>query len=136
VKQLTAKIRAARRVYVIGNGGSGANASHIVNDLLSCGVRAFDINQAFFSATANDCGYEVSFARWLRIVGEPGDLLIALSGSGTSPNIVRAMRAAKDIGMESELVTDYLRTMDMQASEERQIEIGHHLMRELKCEQH
>lgn len=125
-------IRAAKRVFIIGNGGSAANASHIVNDLLSVDVPAFDINQPFFSATANDFGYEDTFSRWLKVVGEPGDLLIALSGSGRSPNIVKAIETATSIGMQSHLITDFLRTMDMQASEERQLHLGHEIMKALR----
>ena len=131
--KLSEAVRKAKRVYVIGNGGSAANASHIVNDLLSVGVKAFDINQPFFSATANDLGYVFSFSRWLRVVGEPGDLLIALSGSGKSPNILKALTAAKEIGMESVLVTRYLEDMDMQQSEEEQIRVGHEVMKDLRA---
>lgn len=129
---LLAKIRKAKRVYLIGNGGSYANAEHIANDLLSVGIRAFAINAPFFSAAANDFGYEFSFSRWVRIVGERGDLLIALSGSGTSRNIVKAIEVARDCGIDFYLVTDYLKTMDMQASEENQVSLGHELMRRLR----
>ena len=130
---LLEKVKRAKRVYIIGNGGSYANAEHIANDLLSVGVRAFAINGAFFSATANDFGYEQSFSRWVRIVGERDDLLIALSGSGTSRNILEAMATAAQLGMDSHLVTRYLRELDMQASEEEQIQIGHELMKALRC---
>lgn len=85
------------------------------------------------TATANDLGYEHIFSRWLHVVGEKGDLLVALSGSGTSKNIVNAIMTAKIIGMDVALITDYLQTMDMQRSEENQLEIGHQVMRELKC---
>ena len=129
---LLAKIRKARRVYLVGNGGSYANAEHIANDLLSVGVRAFAINAPFLSAAANDYGYEFSFSRWVRIVGESGDLLIALSGSGTSRNVLKALEVAQDCGMETWLVTDYLKTRDMQQSEEDQVSLGHELMRRLK----
>ena len=61
-----------------------------------------------------------------------GDLLIALSGSGRSKNVLNAIRVAKDIGMDHHLITDYLRTMDMQQSEEQQLVIGHELMRALR----
>lgn len=131
--KLSEAVRKAKRVYVIGNGGSAANAAHIVNDLLSVGVKAFDVNEPFFSATANDYGYEVSFSKWIGVVGERGDLLIALSGSGSSPNILRAIERARNIGMETVLVTNYLKEKDMQGSEEEQLSIGHSVMKEL-CE--
>lgn len=129
---LLEKVKKAKRVYIIGNGGSYANAEHVANDLLSVGVKAFVIPSAFFSACANDYGYEYSFSRWVRIVGEPGDLLLAFSGSGTSRNVVKAIEVAADLGLDTHLVTDYLRTRDMQQSEEDQLVIGHALWRALK----
>lgn len=130
-KSLVARVRAARRVYVIGNGGSFANAAHIVNDLLGRGVKAFVLDPATLTAFANDFGYETVFERWLGVVAEAGDMLIALSGSGTSRNIVRALTKARELGMDVYLETDYLRTLDMQASEERQLALGHQIWRDL-----
>ena len=129
---LAEAIRKARRVYVIGNGGSAANAMHLINDFLACGIKAYTLDMATLTATANDYGYENVFSRWLTVVGEPGDLLIALSGSGKSKNILNAIMAADEIGMAYLLVTDYLRSMDMQRSEEHQLELGHEAMRCLK----
>ena len=124
--------RKAKRVYLIGNGGSAANAVHICNDLISVGVRAYTLDPATLTAIANDFSYEVVFSRWLAVVGEEGDLLVALSGSGTSKNIVNALVEAEKIGMETMLVTDYLRTRDMQQSEEDQIAFGHEAMKCLR----
>ena len=132
MSRILERVKAAKRVYLIGNGGSFANAAHIANDLLACGVKAYTLDAASLTACANDFGYEEVFARWIRVVGERGDLLIALSGSGKSPNIHAAIEAALDIGMQAELVTDHLKTMDMQASEEAQIHLGHDLWRALK----
>ena len=126
------KVRAAKRVYLCGNGGSWANSVHIANDLIACGIKAYTLDPATLTATANDFGYEHIFSKWLATVGEKGDLLIALSGSGTSRNILNVLAMADEIGMESVLITDYLDTMDMQRSEERQLEIGHELMRCLR----
>ncbi len=126
------KIKRANRVYIIGNGGSYANAMHIANDLIACGIRAYTLDPASLTASANDFGYERIFARWLGIMADKDDLLIALSGSGTSPNIVRALETAHSLGMDSHLVTDYLRTRDMQQSEEDQIAVGHDIMRALR----
>ena len=94
-------ITKAKRVYVIGNGGSAANAIHIVNDLFSCGVKAQSLTAdvATLTAIANDFGYEHIFSRQLEVLGEPGDLLIALSGSGNSPNILRALDVCKTTGI-------------------------------------
>ncbi len=80
----------------------------------------------------NDFGYETIFSLWIKTVGEKGDLLIALSGSGRSKNILLALKTAKKIGMDTELITDYLKTLDMQQSEEAQLTLGHAWMRCLK----
>ncbi len=129
---LAEEVKKAKRTYIIGNGGSYANAVHICNDLLSCGVKAYTLDPATLTAIANDFGYENVFSRWIVTVGEPGDLLVALSGSGTSRNIVNALVEAEKIGMETMLVTDYLRTRDMQQSEEDQLVFGHEAMRCLR----
>lgn len=131
--KLSESILEARRVYLIGNGGSYANAVHICNDLLACGIKAYTLDPATLTASANDFGYENVFARWLAVVGEPGDLLIALSGSGKSPNILKALDVAREKGMDTRLISDFLLNVDMQRSEEKQLEIGHQVMKELKC---
>ena len=124
---LTSKITAARRVYVIGNGGSYANAAHIVNDLLSAHIAAYTIDPATLSAFANDHGWERALARWIGIVGEPGDLLIAMSGSGTSPNILNAVEMAEKLGMDVWREYGAQQGLDMQTAEERQIWLGHYV---------
>lgn len=119
------------RVFLIGNGGSYANAVHIANDLLAAGVSAFTLDAATLTASANDYGYETVFARWLRVVGEPGDTLVALSGSGKSANILLAIEEAERIGMTVERVFG-APEFGMQAAEEMQLMQGHRWMREAK----
>ena len=125
-------VRAAPHIFLCGNGGSYANAMHIANDLIACGKRAYTLDPATLTAFANDYGYEHVFSRWLFMVGERGDLLIALSGSGRSPNIRRAIRAATEIGMEVWKEFGAPKGLDMQAAEEAQIALGHELMRCLR----
>lgn len=129
--KLTERILKAKRVYVAGNGGSAANASHICNDLESRGVRAHVMNEATKSAWENDFQHEYVFSKWIMLHGEPGDLLIALSGSGKSPNILNAVAAAKLIGMDVETVFGSELGQNMQDAEEYQLKIGHDLMRNL-----
>lgn len=131
---LAAAITKARRIYIIGNGGSHANSMHIANDLIACGVRVHTLDLATLTATANDYGYEQCFARWLRIMGEEGDVLMALSGSGKSLNILAAIEVAKEIGMSIWPIFGSERDEDMQRAEEAQLEIGHELMRILRKE--
>lgn len=145
--KLAEAVKKAKRTYIIGNGGSYANAVHMCNDFLSCGVKAYTLDPATLTAFANDYGYETVFARWIKTVGEKGDLLIALSGSGKSRNIIEAIEAAKKVGMQSWAITGAYHDgfpcitladrctqygKDMQDSEQRQIQLGHHVMKTLK----
>ena len=130
---LAERVRAAKRVYLIGNGGSYSNAIHICNDLLACGIKAFTLDPATLTAAANDYGWYQGFVRWIKTVGEKGDLLIALSGSGKSPNILMACEAAEEIGMDVHREFGAEQGFDMQSAEEHQLWLGHELMRKLKC---
>jgi D-sedoheptulose 7-phosphate isomerase len=145
--KLADDIKAARRTFLVGNGGSAANAMHMANDLVSCGIKAYALTDiATFSCIANDYGYEHVFAHQLKIHGEQGDLLIALSGSGNSGNIVAALKQAKKQGMKSWAILGYnggralsladevlhVDGMNMQEAENFQLVIGHMVMRALK----
>jgi D-sedoheptulose 7-phosphate isomerase len=141
---LARAVKKAKRVYICGNGGSAANAIHIANDLVSCGIKAHPLTAdvSTLTAIANDYGYEHVFSRQIRVFGEKGDLLLALSGSGNSPNVLNAIKEARDVGMNTwcvvgggkarELSKNYVLTKpSMQESEERQVEVGHQLLKEL-----
>ena len=129
VEALAEDIRAARRVYICGNGGSAANAMHIANDLLACGIRAHALTAdvATLTAIANDHGYENVFKRQLEVFGTHRDLLIALSGSGKSPNILAAVEYAENIGMKVRRIYGAEMGHSMQEAEEMQIKLGHQL---------
>ena len=118
-------IKNAKHVYLIGNGGSYANAVHICNDLLAKGIKAYTLDPATLTASANDYGYESVFERWIKVVGEPQDVLIALSGSGKSSNILKAVQTAEKIGMNVIKLFGAERGQDMQKAEEFQIVWGH-----------
>lgn len=106
-----------RRVFLCGNGGSAANAVHAANDfhygvargVLGGGVRvsALSANVAVITCLANDEGYAGIYSRQLAVDGQAGDILIAFSGSGNSPNIVEALRQAKTMGIRSFAVLGY-----------------------------
>jgi D-sedoheptulose 7-phosphate isomerase len=96
-----------RTVFVCGNGGSAATASHMAADLgkntVAAGrprlrVLSLNDNMAWFSALANDLGYENVFVEQIGNLLQPRDVLIALSASGNSPNVVRAAKFAKSRG--------------------------------------
>lgn len=99
--------REGRRVYVMGNGGSAASASHIATDwsktaerpgrpLLKC--LSLNDNTAFMTAIANDLGYDRVFERQLRNMLEPEDVVVIITGSGNSANVLAAADYARDVG--------------------------------------
>lgn len=92
-------------VYIAGNGGSATTASHMVTDLMfgrglpEPGLRVIGLadNQAVITATANDVSYDEVFARQLRRLARTGDILILVSASGNSPNVLRAAEVAREL---------------------------------------
>ena len=86
-------------VLWVGNGGSAALASHFAVDVFNAGVRSTAFNDAaLLTCMGNDCGYEQVFARPVALFAAPGDVLIAISSSGRSPNILAAVEAARARG--------------------------------------
>jgi len=144
------------QVFLCGNGGSAANAIHIANDLFYGAAKntgkpgiashALTANQAIVLCIANDFSYEEIFAEQLRAQGRTGDIIIALSGSGNSENIVRAIQEAHGLGMTSIAILGYsggkckeladilihFAVDDMQLSEDAQLIVGHMLMQWLR----
>jgi D-sedoheptulose 7-phosphate isomerase len=107
---------AGRLVFVIGNGGSGSNASHFCEDLGKGTLRREDFdndqkkrlrvlsltdNTPYILAWGNDEGFERVFVEQLKNLAGPGDLLIAISGSGNSPNVLRAVEWANRHGLKT-----------------------------------
>jgi D-sedoheptulose 7-phosphate isomerase len=104
VKRLQSARDTGAMVYIAGNGGSAATASHWVNDLgkatkcagrTSLRVMSLSDNTAWLTALANDEGYDVVFSGQLENFAQPGDVLIAISASGNSPNLLRAVELAR-----------------------------------------
>lgn len=143
--------QAKNRVFLCGNGGSAGNAIHLANDFLygiakrsgaGMKVMALAANPAVMTCLGNDLGYENIFSEQLAVQGQAGDVLIALSGSGNSPNIMRAIEQAKAIGVKSYAVLGYdggkckqladvaihFPVDDMQIAEDLQLIVGHMLM--------
>jgi len=140
-----------KHVFLCGNGGSAANANHLANDFISIGFKsgkgimaeALTANSAVLTCIANDYGYEDIFSRQLEVKATEGDVLIALSGSGNSVNIVSALNKAASIGMEtfsivgfdggeSKLIANHpihFDVHDMQIAEDLQLVVGHMCMR-------
>ncbi|MEM1445322.1 MAG: SIS domain-containing protein [Planctomycetota bacterium] len=116
------RYEAGRFVFVIGNGGSGLNASHFAEDLGKSSIpdehlldpdrkrlRVLSLtdNLGWIMAAGNDLGYEHIFTQQLMNYGKAGDLLIAISGSGNSPNILHAVDWANTHGLDTFGLTGY-----------------------------
>jgi len=98
-----------RNLYVVGNGGSAGIAAHAVTDFANvCKIKASTLHESsLLTCMANDYGYENALARMLDLVINPGDVLIAISSSGKSANIVNATARAKSKGAYSITLTGF-----------------------------
>lgn len=156
IGDLIAVLMAAReygsRIYFFGNGGSGSTAAHFATDLgkgtAQAGRPSFKTiplteHQSTFSAYANDLGYQTVFAEPLRALVERGDVVIGLSGSGNSQNVLEAMRAAREAGALSVGFSGFdggqlARAVDLNihAPVKRmdQAEDAHHIVMHLVCD--
>ncbi|HBJ84850.1 MAG TPA: phosphoheptose isomerase [Verrucomicrobiales bacterium] len=158
VEQLAAMVEGCRKqrkqVFLCGNGGSAANALHIANDFTAAmfkGTReairanALPANVGVLTCIGNDLSYEKIFSQQLRVLAEPGDLLIVLSGSGNSPNILSVLEEARAQGVRSVAILGFdggkalamadhvvhFALADMQIVEDLQIVVGHMIMRHI-----
>lgn len=143
--------KTGRQIFIAGNGGSAGNAIHLANDFVygiskkpGSGLRihALPANSAVLTCLANDEGYDKIFSLQLAVQARPDDVLIVLSGSGNSPNILAALDEAKRIGMKSYGILGYtggkalgmvdvpihFNIDDMQISEDMQLIVGHMIM--------
>jgi len=111
---LDARTRGAT-IFMIGNGGSASTASHYANDL-AIGTNSYEKpfrvisltdNQAVISAIGNDFGFEEVFVRQLQVLGQKGDVVVAISASGNSPNLLRAFKYAKTVGIRTVAITAF-----------------------------
>lgn len=145
-----------RQVFLCGNGGSAGNANHLANDFLyawsktagqGLRVNALSANPAVLTCLANDEGYDQVYSLQLAVQARSDDILIVFSGSGNSPNIVRALEEGKRIGVRSYAVLGFtggkakpladvpihFETDDMQIAEDTQVVIGHAIVQHLNA---
>lgn len=102
-------LRSGNKLIFFGNGGSAADAQHLAAELVvryktnraPLAAIALTTDSSTLTAAANDFGYDTVFERQLRAVGRAGDMAVGISTSGRSPNVIRALRAARDMGMEA-----------------------------------
>ncbi len=102
-------LRSGGKVLLCGNGGSAADCQHMAAELMGRLTLDFErpglpaialtTDSSFLTAFANDCGFDGLFERQVQAIGRPGDVLIAISTSGNSTNVLRAVEAARSLGM-------------------------------------
>jgi D-sedoheptulose 7-phosphate isomerase len=103
MKKIIEKLKQVRnsgnQVFVCGNGGSSANAEHFTNDLFSKGIKAHCLNSntSILTMISNDFGYENVFNRQLELFYNQGDVVILISCSGTSKNILKVLSGSYDV---------------------------------------
>lgn len=143
-------------LYICGNGGSAANAIHLANDFTfgvhpkgdALKVEALPANSSVLTCLGNDIGYENIFSHQLKVKANKSDILLVLSGSGNSENIINAIKQANAIGMATIGIIGFdggkakplldlpfhFDVDDMQISEDTQVILGHILMKSLYTE--
>ena len=95
------------KLMFMGNGGSGADSQHLAGEMVSrfaydrpgLAAVALTVDTSVLTAIGNDYGYELLFSRQVEALGQPGDVLFGFSTSGKSPNILKALRTAREIGL-------------------------------------
>ena len=145
------------QLFLCGNGGSAGNAIHIANDFnygierrngLGLRVEALTANPSVITCLANDIGYENIFSQQLKVKADEGDILLVLSGSGNSPNVVNALKVGNELGMQTFAILGFsggqclelaqysihFHINDMQISEDLQLMVGHICMQWLSQE--
>ena len=110
-EMMATSFRAGGKLLLCGNGGSAADCQHFATELVSVMEKEFQrpglsaialtTDTSFLTAFSNDFGYERVFERQVRAHARPGDVLIGISTSGNSANVLRAMEAAREMGMKS-----------------------------------
>ena len=137
-----------RNLFLCGNGGSAGNAIHLANDFLygvghelapGIKVEALSANSSVLTCLANDVGYDEIYSIQLEAKASPGDILIILSGSGNSPNVIKALQKGIELDLETYAILGYTGGVcldiaktsihvpinDMQISEDMQLIVGH-----------
>lgn len=143
--------KTGRQVFLCGNGGSAGNAIHLANDFVygiakktGAGIRATALpaNQSVMTCFANDLSYDRIFSEQIALFAQPGDLLLVLSGSGNSPNLIKALEQARIGQVKSYAILGYsggqcrqladavihFPIEDMQIAEDLQLIVGHMIM--------
>src|SRR5882757_475041 len=151
VNEIVKSFKAGNRVYFAGNGGSAADAQHLAaefsgrfyTDRLALPAEALHCNTSYLTAVANDYSFDEVYARLIRGIAQPGDVLVGLSTSGNSGNIIKAFEAARQkkvitIGFTGETggklkpLSDFL--FNIPSTDTPRIQEAHILLGHIVCE--
>ena len=147
-KSLRIALNDRQQLFLCGNGGSAGNAIHLANDFnygvdrkngIGLHVEALPANASVITCLANDVGYDNIFSQQLKVKANKGDVLLVLSGSGNSPNVIQALEVGNEIGMQTFAILGFsggrckevaqhsihFPIDDMQISEDLQLMVGH-----------
>jgi D-sedoheptulose 7-phosphate isomerase len=151
VQAIVLAFKAGNRVYFAGNGGSAADAQHLAaefsgrfyTDRLALPAEALHCNTSYLTAVANDYSYDEVYARLIHGIANPGDVLLGLSTSGNSGNIIKAFEAARqkkvitvgftgETGGKMKPLSDYL--FNVPSTDTPRIQESHILLGHIVCE--
>ncbi|MDP4131986.1 MAG: D-sedoheptulose 7-phosphate isomerase [Bacteroidota bacterium] len=151
VDEMVKAFKAGNRIYFAGNGGSAADAQHLAaefsgrfyKDRLALPAEALHCNTSYLTAVANDYSYDEIYARLIKGIAHRGDILVGLSTSGNSTNIVRAFEAAREKGVitvgftgesggKMKTISDYL--FNVPSGDTPRIQESHILLGHIVCE--
>ena len=151
VEKIVAVFKNGNRIYFCGNGGSAADAQHLAaefsgrfyKDRKALPAEALHCNTSYLPAVGNDYGFDVVYSRMIEGIGEEGDVLVGLSTSGNSANIINAFEAAKQkkmitigftglTGGQMKSVSDYL--INIPSTDTPRIQESHILIGHIVCQ--
>jgi D-sedoheptulose 7-phosphate isomerase len=112
-EMIARRLAAGGKLMIFGNGGSAADAQHIAAELVNrlgrehppIAAIALTTDTSILTSVANDSSFDYSFDRQLRALGRPGDVALAISTSGNSPNVLLAVKSAREIGIKTIALT-------------------------------
>lgn len=134
MNRLIKQIKKARLIFICGNGGSAALSDHFATDLIKKGYPAISLssNSSVITMIANDYGYQYIFSKQIESLGSKKDLLIIISCSGTSLNILEAQKVAKKIGMEIYQFGTFKKDRDYEKLENEHLVFAHKVSKSLE----
>jgi len=133
MKELIKLIKEARFIWICGNGGSASTAEHFTTDLVKKGYKAIALssNTSVITMLANDYGYNEIFSKQLKVYANKDDLLITISCSGTSNNIIFTLNLQEEIGFSIYQFETFGQETDFGKLEDKHLKFAHEVAKAL-----